>query len=462
MNPSAALLLFAAGILGLLYLDREGEAGVTPALWLPTLWLWINCSRAPSLWLGLGPVNPTPQQVMEGSPLDAAILGLLLLLALAIVWRRREQVKPILKLAWPILLYFGYCGLSTLWSTYTAISFKRWIKSWGDLAMVLVIATEPDVSAAVRRVFSRAAFVLLPASVLVIKYYPLIGRYYDPWSGEAYNQGVSITKNGLGAIVYVLGLVTVWQFVSVLQQERLPHRRRRLLAQLVTLAFAIGLLSQSHSATSGVAFALGAGLLVILAVPAFRHRAAVHAIVVGILLAGGLALWLGAEASVTHDLGRRANLTDRTVIWHAVLAQAAEKPLLGTGFESFWTGQNIQRVWARLPLGLDVNESHDGYIEVYAQLGAAGLAILAVLLVTAYRRAVTAFVRQPLPGGLLVPVVASVLVYNITEAGFRLLDVAWFALLLALVWACRLICEENAGAPSHPRPAAVSAPQVAW
>ncbi|MGH9533773.1 MAG: O-antigen ligase family protein [Terriglobales bacterium] len=462
MSPDLALLLCAIGVAGLFYLDRGDAKGVTRALWLPTLWIAIVASKPVSYWLGVGPTNPTPQQIMDGSPLDAAVLGALLLAALIVAWRRREQVKPILKLAWPILLYFGYCGLSTFWSAYTEVSFKRWIKSWGDLAMVLVIATEPDISAALRRLFSRVGFLLLPVSIVLIKYFPAIGRGYDPSGGQTFN-GVTGAKNSLGVIAYVVLLGVVWHLQALRHDKAFPNRGRHLLAQLALLGFGIWALVRCDSDTSMAALALGSLFLLLTALPAIRKPAAIHALVLLVLLGGSTALLMGGEADVTHDMGRKANLSDRTTIWKAVEEVAAEHPIFGVGFESFWAGANLYQVWRFLPRYEKVNESHDGYIEVYAEIGWVGVALIALLLITAYRRAVAAFRRNPALGGLLVAYVVSSVIYNITEAGFRMLDPAWIFLLFAFVASAHIAATQPEVATVMPglRPAAPRAELVA-
>lgn len=462
MSPDLALLLCAIGVAGLFYLDRGDARGVTRALWLPTLWLLINGSRQLSFWLGVGPANPTPQQVMDGNPFDAAVLGTLLVASLWVAWRRRQQVKPILKLAWPILLYFAYGGLSTLWSAYTEVAAKRWVKSWGDLAMVLVIATEPDTGAALRRLFSRVGFVLMPLSVVLMRYFPAIGRGYDPSGGQTY-RGAAATKNMMGVIAFVVLLGVVWQLLLLLRDKAWPHRGRHLLAQFVLLGFGLWALVRCDSDTSIAALALGALFLIATSLPALKKPAAIHILALGLLLGGATTYWLGGERDVTHDMGRKANLTDRTVIWKAVLQVAAEHPILGVGYESFWTGTNLYRVWSLLGRYQRVNESHDGYIEAYAELGWVGLALIVLILLTAYRRAVAAFRRNAALGALLVGYVASVVIYNITEAGFRMLDPAWIFLLFAFVASAKVLSAQPEAAPEHPEllPAAVPAELLA-
>ena len=72
----------------------------------------------------------------------------------------------------PILLFFSYCAVSILWSDYPDVALRRWIKALGDLVMVMIILTDPEPLAALKRFLARTGFLLVPVSVLLIKYYP--------------------------------------------------------------------------------------------------------------------------------------------------------------------------------------------------------------------------------------------------------------------------------------------------
>lgn len=464
MNPHAALALFAIGIAGLFYLDREPGAKITKALWLPTAWLLLAGSRPFSAWLeGGGPTRMAgaqyQRQITEGNPMDAAVLGFLIVLALLVLLRRRRQIAAVLRWMWPVVAYFGYCFLSIAWSNIPDVAGKRWFKSLGDLAMVLIIATEPDIAAALRRLFSRLGVWLLPMSYMTIKYFPAIGRAFDV-DGDPSNVGLTTNKNLLGDVAFLLTIAALWQVISLVGASD-RGKRRRLTAQIAVLAFGVVILYMAHSATS-VASALFAGaLLVALSLPAFRKPAAVHALVAVIVLAGLTAFALGAEHTVTHELGRKSNLTGRTYIWAAVLAQAAEHPILGVGFESFWTGPNDAKILRRLPTGMIANESHDGYIEVYAELGLAGLALMSWLLITAYRRAVAAFASDWRIGRILLAYVAAMAIYNISEAGFRMLDPPWIFLLLSFACAAGILARPPLPHGAGPEDAALN-PEPAW
>lgn len=439
MNPSVASLICASGIAALLCLDTDKSVRTSKALWLPVVYLWILGSRAVSAWLGVAPSRGTNVQ-LDGSPVDAAFFAILLAAAIGVLIHRRRQTRSLLVANWPILIFFFYCLVSVAWSYYPDVAFKRWIKASDDTVMALVIVTDGQPVAALRRLFSRVGFLLLPTSVLFIHYYGDLGRGYDP-GGEMSNTGVTTNKNALGLIVFLVSLGALWQIRALLLDKKAPHRSRRLIAQCTLLTFGIVLLQMAHCATAVACFVLGGGLLLATGLRAIKRRTArVHALCLGVLLAGVSMMLLGGQSAVTGALGRQSNFSGRTEIWAAVIS-AVPNPIVGDGFESFWIGPDVKKVWASLPgwwhpEGL--NEAHNGYIEVYADLGWIGCCVIALILITGYRRAVVAFRMDPTIGGLLLAFVVVSVVYNITESAFFSPHPMWVFLLLAMFSASRV------------------------
>jgi exopolysaccharide production protein ExoQ len=431
MNPSLASIICACGIAGLFYLDRDDSADTSKALWLPVAWIWIVGSRPVSAWLGVAPTSGNVQ--LEGSPVDAAVLGVLLAVAVGVLIRRRSPTRAFLSANWPILIYFLYCLVSIFWADFPSVAFKKWIKAIGDLAMILLVVTDAQPVAALRRLFTRTGFLLLPASVLYIKYYDT-GRGYTP-DGAVMNTGVTTNKNILGVMLLVISLGTVWRLLSLLRAKSHPHRGRHLLAQGVLLAFGIALLKMADSATSLACFVLGTALILATELPSIRRSPGrVHILVAMIVLIGGLAMLFG-QSTVTNALGRQSNMSGRTDIWAAVIP-AVPNPVVGAGFESFWIGPNAQKVWSSLVGWYHpewINEAHNGYIEVYLNLGWVGVGLISFILISGYRRAVAAFRLNPSIGSLMLAYITAAAVYSITEAGFRMLDLMWIFLLLAVV-----------------------------
>jgi len=387
--------------------------------------------------LGSAPSGANVQ--VDGSPLDALIYGLLSAIAVFVLISRRKRAITLLTANWPLLVYFFYCLVSISWAYFPDIAFKRWIKAIGDLAMVLAIVTDGQPVAATRRLFSRVGFLLFPTSVLFIKYYDYLGRGYTP-DGEQMNTGVTTNKNSLGLMVMVISLGTLWNIHALLIHKDEPFRRRRLAAQGILLAFGIALLGMAGCATCIACFILGGGLILATNFHAIRIRPArVHMLCLGIVFTGAVIALFGGGAGVVHALGRKTNLSGRTEIWEAVIP-AVPNSIVGAGFESFWIGPDAEKMWRRLkllgwwhPEGL--NEAHNGYLEIYVNLGWVGVCLISLFIITGYLRAAKAFRRDPEFASLFLAYVAIGALYSVTEAGFRLLTFSWIFLLLAIVGA---------------------------
>ena len=122
----------------------------------------------------------TRQAFEEGSGIDKAAFGTLIVAGAAVLVRRRVQVGKIVRDNLAIVLFILYGGLSVVWSDFPAVSLRRWVKALGDPVMVLVLCTDPFPVHAITAALKRCGYVLIPLSVLFCRYYPSWGRYYGP------------------------------------------------------------------------------------------------------------------------------------------------------------------------------------------------------------------------------------------------------------------------------------------
>ena len=429
MKTAVASIIFAIGIAGLFFLDRGKKSRVSRALWIPTAWLFITFSRPASQWLGLRPEAGAATVYIEGSPVDRAVYAVLEALALIVVISRGRRSGLILRRHWVLGLFFLYAALSMSWSDYPFITLKHWIKGIGDVVMVLVVLTEPSVVDAIRRLLTRLGFVLIPLSVLFIKYYPSLGRRITlSWTSEA--TGVTTQKNGLGQICTILGLGLLWRFRAVYNNRGHPKRLRRLLALSAVLSMVVWLLSMCNSMTSICALSIGGGVMLLSGRTAFSRRPARLHVVIAITLGVVVyALFFQSSGMLLQGLGRSPTLTGRTEIWKTVLSIPNNR-LVGAGYETFWMGPRLAELWERA--GFDVNEAHNGYIELLLNLGWIGVALLGILIATGYRNAIAAYRHNADVGPLCLAFLLAALIASLTEAAFRMLAPPWTALLLAI------------------------------
>jgi O-antigen ligase len=191
-----------------------------------------------------------------------------------------------------------------------------------------------------------------------------------------------------------------------------------------------------------------------------HNRVAMHLVVLSLLAVVSLSLivtLLLAETDVLTTVGRDATLTGRTELWGEVVAMT-ENPLFGCGFENFWMGPRLDKIWAKH--WWHPNEAHNGYLEVYLNLGWVGLALLSIVIVTGYRNAFRMLYREPDIGGLILSYFVVGLTYSFTEAGFRLLNPVWITFMLAAIAVPRLSHPKTAGTRNRLTPMAWPKPIV--
>lgn len=427
MPPNAALSVCLVAIAVLLRLERRQRHGVSGAVTLVVLWLLLVASRPLTAWLGMaGGGGSAAAAYDEGSPLDAAAYLVLMAGALAVLSRRGASLRGFIRDNRWLCLFFGYCALSILWADLPLVALKRWVKDAGNLLMVMVVLTEANPVEAAKAVFVRCAAVLVPLSLVLIRFYPDIGRTYHTWTGEMMYVGVATHKNSLGLLTMAC---TLHLLADVLDRHDAQGLLPRL-AQWALLALTAWLLQQSHSATSLMCGAIGAALLIGLRLPALRRH--VTALELTVLLTAGV-LWATDGAYdlyryvVVEILGRDLTLTSRTDVWPMLLAKL-DNPLWGAGFNSFWSGERLAVLYERL----GIIQAHNGYLETLLNGGAVGVALLGALLLAALRSA-SLRVQRGEPGALLgLAVVVATIVANLSEASFSKMDPLWFAFLLAV------------------------------
>jgi exopolysaccharide production protein ExoQ len=431
MAPSIAAAAFAGLIVALMYLGRDRENPPSPAIWLAVTWVFLGASRMLSQWLHSGiALAGTPDQYLEGSPMDRLLLSAIEVAALLVLAYRSRRISRFIRENKIILLFFAYCLISILWSDFPLVTLKRWTKALGNISMVLLVLTDRNTFSAIKQFFTRTGVLLIAISVLVIKDYPEYGRGYNGWTWTTFYCGVSTDKNGLGVICLIFGLAVLWQFVEVYRNKRTRNRKQLLLVHGTVLSMTIWLLHMANSSTALGCFALG-GVLLLIATHSGTPRT-VHMLATLIIL-GGVVTYAFPETyeSLVRMLGRKPDLTGRTDIWVDVL-QIRFNHILGTGFESFWLGPRADFFWHKYYF--HPNEAHNGYIETYLNLGWVGVTLLAAQFVVGYQNIVSAFRRKMPTATLRFALLAVATLYNMTEAAFKVMHPMWIAFLFAVIW----------------------------
>src|SRR5437867_13329958 len=106
MPQGIATIIFALGILWLFILDRDRKSRVSPALWIPIVWLSISASRMVSQWLGGVGRLASPDVLEEGSSLDAFIFASLLAAGVVVLLWSRWRAGGLLRANGALFVFF--------------------------------------------------------------------------------------------------------------------------------------------------------------------------------------------------------------------------------------------------------------------------------------------------------------------------------------------------------------------
>ena len=430
MPPVFALLICTVFVGFLLRLDHKQAQGVSRSLWIPTIWALVAFSKPLGIWIG----GKSESSMEAGSPLDRAFLIVLLGLAILILSKRRfDWLGAIRENRWAILL-LGFMLISISWSPIPLISFKRWTRDFIVVVMAFMILSESDPRRALLTILRRITYVLIPYSMLLIKYFPKYGVQYGRWSGARMWVGVGLQKNHLALLCIISAVFLIWTLVRRWSGRDNPATKYQTLIDAFLLILIMLLLmgprvTLTYSATSTVV--LGLAVLTLSGLHILRKRSStlvsrpLKIFVIIIIIYGTLTPFLGKlfVLDVSSALNRDATLTGRSDIWASLVPFALSRPVLGHGFGGFWTSEMR---------AIAMSNAHNGYLDVILNLGFVGLAFVSIFLLSCCQKAHRTITEDFDWGVLFVCYLVMIVVHNIAESTVSTLTSSLTAVVLFL------------------------------
>lgn len=431
--PPWLTLLGCLGFIAWLFWKDSSEPAVgSNALWISGIWLFIEGSRTPGSWIYVisGGYDVRNSQ-LEGNPLDEIILSALMLSSIVILNRRRFQWSAFFAsnlTVWAIYIYFL---ISAVWGADPLVVVKRITKDFGLVFLVLLIATEPNWSYAIRKIFLRVSYIIFPLSVVLIKWFPSIGRSASS-GGETMYGGVTVHKNTLGQELIVFGIVLIWDLAEHLFQQKLSIKDSRVVRRLLVLATCGWLLATINCSTAIALLPVGiflywlTGCLLKTRAP----RTSLFLCIMAAVVLYAFDATFKIKETIIESLGRNMTLTGRTVIWEVVRSQP-NNPLIGGGYYMFWDS-NLGTA-AKDELGMRLNTAHNGYLEVFLDGGIVGISLLFLMLATRGLAIFNRFGTNAKFARMAVIYFGIALLYNFSESNFFRLGSLWMMTLMAML-----------------------------
>ena len=262
---------------------------------------------------------------------------------------------------------------STAWSQFPLLTLRRSL----PFALAALFGLYFAIRFPIRRqlaILSMAMLALALATIVFVLCFPSLG--HDASAGHHLDwQGVFTQKNACGRIM-VLATAAVladWRFTA---------------AKLFSLLLFLFLIVMSGSRG---AWAIELVILTLFAWLAIAKRTDGRSRLVLAAITSGASVVLVIVAWVHLPLllslaGRDLTLSGRTEIWKQVWRFILERPALGWGYAAFWRGIEGQSFEVVAAVRFIVFHAHNGFLEIWLELGLVGLALFALSYLRAWRK----------------------------------------------------------------------------
>jgi len=365
---------------------------------------------------------------------------------LAIIELRRSRVD-VSRL--PILLYatLALMALSIAWSAYRAESVLGVVATLATTIYAVFLATcftWPELLDALARAmrlvlglslvfeFVVAVFVRGPVLPLWVDYSDLdhIPRAFY-WSRDLLFEGGRI--QGIVGNANLLAMAALLALIA--EVARWVTGRGSRVGTIAWVIVAVGVLALTRSST--VIIATFAVAVVVLFAWFARRGSGPRRIAtaVGLVLFTALAT-VGAlvfRGPLLQLLGRSEDLTNRLDIWATVANLAAERPVAGWGWISYWAPWVEPFKDLIVINGVTYPQAHNAWLDVYLQLGVIGLVIVGLFVLTTIVRTWSFALDGPRESALLpTALLVAILVQGLAESRL-LIEIGWALLVIVSV-----------------------------
>jgi exopolysaccharide production protein ExoQ len=406
---------------------------IGPTSWItiiPLLWLVLQNTKGVIFWKSDLDPSIVNQLQIEGSSFDRIILSFLLIVAFSVLYTRKDKLVPIFKNNFWLIGLLGYMLISICWTEFPFVAFKRWIRSFGTFVMIGLLVTERDPLQAGVKVLKQACYIILPVSLALVFLAPGIGTSFAPEDGITYWTGFATHKNILGQWATLGTLLFLWLLFD--STSTLKDRALHFFMLAISWVLLIGSKSTNSLALTLEGMGIFAVFVLIKSAGRFGFITIPFSVATlgsFILLAEQFLLRKPIFSSMLNLAGKDSTLTGRTGLWEYALSIGAQKAWFGHGYATFWISKWGDR--ARSVLGWDMYSAHNGFLDVYLQLGIIGVGFLLFYVAFAVRGVASVYRHDFRYGMLWITFLIITLFSNWAESNFgSMAQEFWFLSLL--------------------------------
>jgi O-antigen ligase len=324
------------------------------------------------------PFQDRPEDVSDvttASPINQFVFSTLYILSFISILPKRHLAFHTIKAEKFLTIFLIWSFITVFWSDALFVSFKRWIRIFGAMIVLLSGLLHLRSTDDAFKYFKIILSVYIPLSILSILFIPGAYQYeFSAWRGIAQH------KNTLGQISLVS--LIIWSYAIYSDDIR-----KKLIA-LIFWGASFILLLGSRSVTS----ILTAGALFTFSGFLYANRQIFRPVVGSFIssmffLAFFISLipliYLGQDAlaSVPELLGKDITFSGRLYLWEDVFEDAKSHLFYGCGFGGYWVPGSaaMDRIW-----GIHYtmfNQAHLGYLDILNETGLIGIMLFTFMVV---------------------------------------------------------------------------------
>jgi exopolysaccharide production protein ExoQ len=344
-------------------------------------------------------------------------------------WKKVVNVLSKDRLIWVLV---GFAVLSILWSANPSKSISRCIALIGTTMFGLYLATRYTMKEQLKLLawtFGIAVVLSFVFAVALPKFGIMGGLHAGKWRG-IYNH-----KNVLGKL---MALSTIIFFIQVID----ARKNRWIVWFGCSLSLILLLLSTAKTSLINCIIVLAVCLACHILrwnydwmIPGFTGVATIG---------GSLYIWLRTNLdALLGSMGKDTTLTGRGDLWPLVLNEIWKRPWQGYGYGAFWGGWNSEASGIWYASGWPAPNSHNGFLDVWLQLGILGLFLLALSLFATLIRALLS-IRHTTTSTWLWPLlyINYMLLANLGETTLMIQNDIFWVLYVAIAYTLLLPIKE--------------------
>ncbi|MBI5661136.1 MAG: O-antigen ligase family protein [Ignavibacterium album] len=348
------------------------------------------------------------ENMSESNPLNQIIkLSVFFLTFLSSIYKFDEIIIFIKKEKY-LFLFLLWALLSIFWSNFPMVTFKRWFQIFLIYYLFITFLVYFDENEIIK-IIKPILYLYLIATIFSVLFIPgAKDLAFNTW------RGFSPTKNTLGQIGVISSVLSL---IIYLKENLKIKKYIALFFLLLSIVIVLGTLSSTSYIAlfiflSGTALywlntkflqSIGAGKTIFILSLSFS--------VVLFLI---ISVFMPQLTDYIQGIfGKSETFYDRGKLWTVMLWHFGQHPLIGCGYQAFWTIENPQLLLLYQTFVWLPNQAHNGYLDILNEVGIVGFVLFMIMIL---KNIVSSFKEKLITPWLWFFILP--LIINVTESNF--------------------------------------------